>query len=258
MRMEYAALLSMCDHYLGKVLDQMDALGLWDDTLLIVTTDHGFLLGEHGWWSKIRPPFYNEVARIPLFIWDPRIKVQGERRQALAQMIDIPATILEYFGFPRPATMQGTPLSNPLKSDLPIREAAIFGTHGAHINITDGQYIYMRAPASASNTPLFEYTLMPTHMRGFFSVDELQELALAEPFDFTKGLKTMKIPAHPWTNGYEHGTRLYDLNTDPGQDAPIDNPEVEARLIELLIERMKWNEAPLEQFQRMGLSVNKE
>jgi hypothetical protein len=112
----------------------------------------------------------------------------------------------------------------------------------------------MRAPVSPSNTPLFEYTLMPTHMRDFFSIDELQELELAEPFNFTKGLKTMKTPALPWTTGYEHGTRLYDLKTDPGQDAPIDNPEVEARLIELLIERMKWNEAPLEQFQRMGLS----
>ncbi|WP_240941188.1 sulfatase [Paenibacillus sp. HB172176] len=70
-RYEYAALLSMCDAYLGKVLDSMDELDLWKDTLLIVNTDHGFLLGEHDWWGKSIQPFYNEIAHIPLFIWDP-------------------------------------------------------------------------------------------------------------------------------------------------------------------------------------------
>ncbi|MCB0143392.1 MAG: sulfatase-like hydrolase/transferase, partial [Caldilineaceae bacterium] len=72
MRYEYAALLSMCDAYLGKVLDMMDELNLWDDTMLIVNTDHGFLLGEHDWWAKMVQPLYQEVAHTPLFIWDPR------------------------------------------------------------------------------------------------------------------------------------------------------------------------------------------
>ena len=81
MRYEYAALLSMCDHYLGKVLDLMDELDLWDDTMLIVNTDHGFLLGEHEWWAKMVQPMYNEIAHVPLLIWDPRSRIQGERRQ---------------------------------------------------------------------------------------------------------------------------------------------------------------------------------
>ena len=53
---QYAALLSMCDKYLGKLLDKFDELDLWKDTMLIVNTDHGYLLGEHGWWSKIVMP----------------------------------------------------------------------------------------------------------------------------------------------------------------------------------------------------------
>ncbi|MFX9665242.1 sulfatase-like hydrolase/transferase, partial [Acinetobacter baumannii] len=68
LRYEYAALLSMCDAYLGKVLDAMDEWDLWKDTMLIVNTDHGFLLGEHDWWGKSLQPFYNEVAHIPLFV----------------------------------------------------------------------------------------------------------------------------------------------------------------------------------------------
>lgn len=254
MRMEYAALVSMCDYYLGKVLDTMDELDLWKDTLLIVTTDHGFLLGEHGWWSKVRPPFYNVVAHIPLFIWDPRSKIQGERRQALAQMIDIPATLLEFFAVSRPSDMQGTPLVNSVINDTPTREAAIFGAHGAQINITDGKHVYMRAPISETNTPLFEYTLLPTHMRGLFSVDELQNLELAEPFDFTKGCRTLKILAHPWSSGFEHGTRLFDLDKDPKQEHPLQNPALEAQLLDQMIKLMKWNDAPQEQFERMGVN----
>ena len=48
-RYEYAALLSQCDHYLGQVIDFMDEKKMWEDTMLIVNTDHGFLLGEHDW-----------------------------------------------------------------------------------------------------------------------------------------------------------------------------------------------------------------
>ncbi len=92
-----AALHSMCDAYLGRVLDAMDALHLWDDTLLIVNTDHGFLLGEHDWWAKCCQPFYDEVAHTPLFIWDPRSRVQGERRQSLVQTIDLAADAARLF-----------------------------------------------------------------------------------------------------------------------------------------------------------------
>ena len=97
-----AALMSMCDNYLGKILDAMDEYGLWDDTMLIVNTDHGFLLGEHDWWGKCRMPFYNEVAQTPLFIWDPRSGKQHERRQSLVQTIDLPATLLDYLPGSRP------------------------------------------------------------------------------------------------------------------------------------------------------------
>ena len=51
-RKRYAALLSMCDRNLGRVIDFFDQNDLWKDTLLIVNTDHGFMLGEKDWWAK--------------------------------------------------------------------------------------------------------------------------------------------------------------------------------------------------------------
>jgi arylsulfatase A-like enzyme len=253
---QYAALVSMCDEHLGKVLDLMDELDLWEDTLLIVTTDHGILLGERETWLKNIQPLYNEIAQIPLFIWDPRSRTAGERRSSLVQTIDIAPTILEFFNIPRPLDMQGEPLVEAIDSDSPVREAALFGYHGGHINVTDRRYVYMRGPARGDNEPLFQYTLMPTHIKSMFSVDELQNIQLAEPFSFTKGCRTMKIAGMGTIvvpNPFLYGTQLFDLESDPRQENPIHDPEVELRLLKQMIALMQENETPAEQYERMGL-----
>ena len=255
MRYEYAALMSMCDHYLGKVLDTMDELNLWDDTMLIVNTDHGFLLGEHDWWAKMRMPWYNELANIPLFIWDPRAGVQNEHRSSLVQTIDLPATVLDYFGLDLPADMQGVPLGETVANDTAVREAALYGMHGGHVNVTDGRNTYMRAANSRDNAPLYNYTLMPSHMRHRFQVEELSDIELEAPFDFTKGCRTMKIGKS--SAGWQFpdfDTLLFDLESDPGQLNPIADDAVEGRMIEHMVELMRANDAPSEQYQRLGVA----
>lgn len=256
MRYEYAALLSMCDHYLGQVLNLMDDLKLWDDTMLIVCTDHGFFLGEHDWWAKNNMPMWNEVANTPLFVWDPRTRKAGERRDQLVQMIDLPATLLEFFGVARPAAMQGLPLGSVIADNTPTRDAILFGYHGGAVNVTDGRYVYMRAAETEDNTPLYEYTLMPTHMASHFSVEELQQWEQVGPFSFTKGCPVMKIPGRPQhisRTVHEQGHLLYDLQNDPRQETPLDAAEIRRRMIEHLLRLMQVNEAPPEQYERLGL-----
>ncbi|SDD04324.1 Arylsulfatase A [Paenibacillus sp. UNCCL117] len=253
-RYEYAALLSMCDHYLGKVLDTMDELDLWKDTMLIVNTDHGYLLGEHDWWAKTIMPFYNEIAHIPLFIWDPRSGVRNERRESLVQTIDLAPTLIKFFGLDIPPDTQGKDLERTIARDEAVREAALFGLHGAHVNVTDGRYVYMRAPVSKDNTPLYNYTLMPTHMRSRFSVQELQEISLQAPFSFTKGVQTMKIRAAGYSHYHAFGTLLYDLQKDPYQQEPLtEHPDLEQRMIGLMKQLMAENDAPAEQYARLGI-----
>ena len=252
-RKENAALISMCDAHLGKVIDLMDELNLWDDTMLIVNTDHGFLLGEHDMWAKCWQPFYEEIAHTPLFIWDPRCRRAGERCPCLVQTIDLPATLLEYFGIGRPQDMQGVPLRDTVARDAPVREAGLFGIHGGHVNVTDGRYVYMRAPASEENRPLYNYTLMPTHMRDFFRAEEFENAELAEPFSFSKGIRPLKLTSKRWHDVERFHTMLFDLERDPGQHEPIDDPAVEQRMIEHLTRLMIANDAPPEQFERLGL-----
>ena len=100
------SLLSMCDHYLGKILDLMDEKDMWSDTMLIVNTDHGFMLGEKEWMGKNVQPMYEEISHIPFFLWDPRFpREAGKRRKSLAQTIDIAPTLAEFFQIDPPEFM---------------------------------------------------------------------------------------------------------------------------------------------------------
>lgn len=258
-RMLYAAYVTMCDRYLGQVLDMMDELNMWKDTMLIVNTDHGLLFGEHGWWAKCRSPFYNEVAHIPLFIWDPRAGIQGERRNSLVQTIDIAPTLLEFFDVNIPERMMGKALRDTIESDKPLRDAALFGMFGGQVSCTDGKFVYMRSSVNPNNMPLYEYTLMPTghgHDRAFIEVERLQTAELSEPFNFTKGCRLLKMEAsHPRPRQLHFPTTLYDIEADPYQQHPLQNLEVEARMISHMKRLMELGDAPKEQFIRLGIDL---
>lgn len=252
-RAEYSALLSMCDRSLGRVLDAMDEHDLWDDTMLIVNTDHGFLLGEHGWWGKSVQPYYDETIHTPLFVWDPRSKVAGQRRESLVQTIDLAPTLLDLFGVDATADMLGRSLHNVIVEDAPVRDAALFGNFGGHVSVTDGRYVYMRSCASPQNQPLTEHTLMPTHMRGRFSPAELRHAELVAPLSFTKGCPVLTVNGGTMTNPYAFGTLLYDLHSDPEQCSPLFDEELEMRMATLLVDHLRQADAPAGQYERLGL-----
>ncbi|MBS1675062.1 MAG: sulfatase [Actinobacteria bacterium] len=273
-RYEYKALVSMCDRSLGRVLDAMDEHDLWKDTLLLVNTDHGFLLGEHGWWAKTVQPWFDELVHLPAFLWDPATGAAGARNDYLVQTIDIAPTMLAHFGVQIPADMQGSPLpSGPADavavSDQALpdeaapgpeqtRTGVLFGVHGGHVNVTDGRYVYMRACATPANAPLEEYTLMPTHMRARFAPSELRDATLAEPFAFTKGIRPLRTAGRTMFNPYRFGTLLFDLQADPHQEDPLQDDELELRMLRLLARLLHEADAPASQFERLGIPAETE
>ncbi len=252
---KYAALVSMCDTYLGKVLDFMDKHDMWKDTMLIVNTDHGFLIGEHSWWAKTAMPLYNEIAHIPMFIWDPRCGAMGERRSSLTQTIDLAPTLLEFFGIERTKDMLGKALRDTISNDIPVHNYALYGFHGNQINITDGRYVYMRNSVKR-DAPVYEYTLMPTNMRSRYPLPALRKSELSKPFSFTKDTPLLKIPLSNSGFGgspYRFGTHLFDLSVDPTQEHPIDDPEIEIQMMNAMAKLMSENDAPIHEFERVGL-----
>ena len=250
----YQALITMCDDYLGQVMDKLKALNLWEDTLFIVCTDHGFLLGEHQWWGKNIMPVYNEIANTPFFIRDPRCKAEGVRRSALAQTVDIPATLLDYFDVTRPPSMTGKPLLPAVQDDTPIRDYAMFGYFGGHINITDGNYVYMRCPREAGKENLYEYTLMPTRIDSMFKTSELTDIRIHPGFDFTLGAQVMQIPAtFGYLNPWRFGDKFFDLKNDPRQMHSLHDEKRTLQFASAIAEEMRRHDAPSELYTRFEL-----
>ncbi|MEZ0166965.1 sulfatase-like hydrolase/transferase [Kineococcus sp. LSe6-4] len=252
-RDEYSALLTMCDASLGRVLDHFDTHDLWSDTLLLVGTDHGFLLGEHGWWGKNVQSWYDENIHTPLFVWDPRSARAGERRGQLVQTVDFGPTLLDHFGIEPTPTVLGRSLLPVLRENADIRSSALFGVFGGHVNVTDGRYVYMRSCTTPENAPLFEHTLMPTHMNARFDVAELRGAELVGPLPFTRDVPVLRVPGRPFGNPHAFGTLLFDLAEDPEQQHPLLDDDLELRMLGLLLEAMRAADAPASQYERLGL-----
>lgn len=264
-RANYMALVSMCDAYLGKLLDYMDEHGMWKDTAIIVTTDHGFMLGEHDWWAKSRMPFYNEIANIPLLVFNPRYShLAGTRRRSLTQNIDLMPTLLGWYRENVPDTVCGHLLDPVIEQDSTDRRIALYGQFGAAVNATDGRYTYFLYPEGGCNLDsqnIFEYTLMPTHQQHFFSQSEFEGAELVSGFEFMKNFPVMKIPARKveargqGANVEDADTVLYDLESDPGQERPIRDEAVVSRIRDEMSRVMALHQAPEEAFSRLGLKI---
>lgn len=138
-----------------------------------------------------------------------------------------------------------------IENNEKIHDYVLFGYHEGHCNITDGNYVYMKAPISGAS--YYEYTLMPTHMQRRFGVDELQNIQLQEPFSFTKGCRTMKIEARDGMNNLANfGTKLFCLETDPKQERPLTDIIKETELANEMLRLMHEDECPTERYARFG------
>ena len=130
MRARYAAEVTLTDRWVGHLLRQIDYLGLFDNTMVILTSDHGMYLGEHGRTGKHTVdendpwPLYDEVARVPLLVWMPW-KGAPRRTRALVQAADITATVLDACGV-RAAVPVGRTFVPLLKGRARTHRDAVF------------------------------------------------------------------------------------------------------------------------------------
>jgi arylsulfatase A-like enzyme len=261
----YCASVAFSDEQLGRLLDCFDEHDLWKDTALVVSTDHGYLMGEHDWWAKNRMPAYEEVTHIPLFVHHPDfVKEAGTRRQSLTQTIDLMPTFLDFFRSQVPEEVQGKSLVQVLEKDQKIREAVIYGLFGSAVNITDGRYTFFLYPEEVSTEGQYQYTLMPTTLLSHFTTEEMAAAELVAPFDFSKGARLLRTPVMPkspfnkWFGPDVHfdtDTVLFDLAQDPFQEKPYRDAEVEAELMVMMGDLMRQHDAPAEKYKQLGLEI---
>jgi len=167
MRALYAGEVTLVDRWVGMLLRKIEDLGLFNDTMVIFTTDHGFYLGEHNLTGKsiITPefhgnaPLYEEITHIPLLARLPNIK-KSFRSSALIQPPDLTATIVDLAGAEDPGTLQGKSFLPILRDeDFAWRDFAvtspslIHGTAGAaRPTITDGEYSLIYVGSSSAKS----------------------------------------------------------------------------------------------------------
>tara|TARA_Y100001954_G_scaffold209119_1_gene234006 strand:+ start:379 stop:1623 length:1245 start_codon:yes stop_codon:yes gene_type:complete len=257
----YASLLSLCDKKLGDILDLMDANNMWDDTMLVVCTDHGFMFGEHDCWAKNWMPLYEEVAHTPFFVWDPRYGKRNERRQALVQpCLDLAPTLLGLFNLEIPTTMTGKDLAPAIADDTPVRDAAIFGYHGCRVNITDGKYVYMRGNHKAG-VQMYQYGLTAPGMKDTSIPNGVTMMTDEDKWDFMGNYPILQMPANQSTVDGETafnnstGDMLFDVTADPAQKNPLDDKQVIDQLSKRMSELLGEVDAPAETYERLGLAA---
>jgi iduronate 2-sulfatase len=102
----YYAAVSYMDAQVGKVLDELDRLGLTKNTIIVLWGDHGWKLGEHGEWAK-HTNFENDT-NAPLLLSVPGMKNAGKRTDALVEFVDIYPTLAELAGLSLPSHLEGT------------------------------------------------------------------------------------------------------------------------------------------------------
>jgi iduronate 2-sulfatase len=119
----YQAGVSFADAQVGKLMDRLDQLELWDSTIVIIMGDHGYHLGEHDWWNKVT--VFEDGARAPMLIWVPDALGMGKPTDSLMEFIDLYPTLVDYAGLAPPHKLSGASLRPVLEDpNASVKEAA--------------------------------------------------------------------------------------------------------------------------------------
>ena len=138
----YGAVIRFVDAWVGYFLDEVRRMGMFENTLIVVLTDHGEPFGDHGIVRKVRPWGYEELARTFLMIRDP--SGQGVPRvDSYTQQTDVTATILDWLGIERPAHMTSQSLMPLIRGDAErIRDEAVCCHYNASISLRHDDWSY--------------------------------------------------------------------------------------------------------------------
>ena len=109
----YHACVSFIDAQLGLVLDALKKNGLWEETVVVFTSDHGYHLGDHFIWGKVT--LFDVGARVPFIVRAPGLSKSGATSEAMVELIDVYPTLADLAGLKAPDHLQGASL-RPLLS----------------------------------------------------------------------------------------------------------------------------------------------
>lgn len=247
-RSQYLGKLTMVDRWFGELLDTITRLGLWDETAVIVTTDHGHDLGERGGFGK-QYPHFDSHANIPLMVWHPSVSGTPNNVSALTSTVDVFATVLDICGIADPGSPHSRSLLPLLNGvDDNSRRGVVYGTFGEGVCVTDGEWTLFKSPERQEGLNLYSSSIYRS----------LVMKGLSRPIDSGHfipdvELSQWKIPVDVVPRTREDF--LFHREHDPKQNENVwfEEAEQRERMLALLEALIDEEGAPAEQWSRLGL-----
>lgn len=198
-RRSYYAAVSYIDDHVGRIRQRLEELDLLDNTVIIVTSDHGDMLGEKGLWYKMSP--YEESSRVPLIMYGPEHLVPKGRFANPVSLVDLMPTLLELSDAPE-ADVTGMSLlesirreqsgqTGPADRDVVVEYLAE-GTHAPQLTLVRGQYKYVVCPGDPDQ--LFDLETDPHELTNVAASEEYASVAqqLRQTLDAQYDLETLE------------------------------------------------------------------
>ncbi|MFN0096804.1 MAG: sulfatase [Dehalococcoidia bacterium] len=258
----YGAKLTMIDHWFGKLIAEIERQGLWDDTAVIVCTDHGHYLGERDIFGKPGVPIYEPMGHIPLFVrWPGALPREVD---ALTTSVDLFATLCDVFGVRPEHTTHGVSL-RPLidRSAERVRDWALAGVWGREVHLIDDEFVYARAP-EGPNFPLSmwsnRWSSMPVlHAMPTYRFPVPDDRAVLDRMPGSR-IPVIRQPFQQgdmvpyWAAGRFEGTVLTRPERDPEQRDNLRDTGLEREAADKLRQALLAVQAPDDQLQRLNLA----
>ncbi len=212
--------VSEFDHYVGEMIAALKRRGLYDRTIVVVTSDHGEDLYDPGSTLGHGTNFFggDQSTRIPLFIRVPELTRPGQKVELLARNVDLAPTLLSLLGGDPPPEWQGVDLTPALRGevddlDLPVFAETcylFFPKGNALVDLTDDERARLLESKGARDTLKIDKTFNNNMVLDARFHDE--QIRLKDRMVRTRRWKLVEVPAEG-----EPILRLYDMEADPRQ-----------------------------------------
>ena len=216
----YNQLIHGVDYAVGMIMEELEKQGISDNTVIIFSSDNGYFNGSHGLGGKVLP--YEEGARVPLIIKDPRTPGNGRRVSAVTGNIDIASTILDLASITAPSNIDGKSLvpvvrneTQSARDSLPVIQVwGPQGTHSLSVATQDFKYIYWPyGDGMEPSEELFDARNDPYELKNVFDQPEYASVRREMQHYYEEEVEKWKKEAVPY-NFYKPFGVVFDRSID--------------------------------------------
>ncbi|NLR91123.1 sulfatase-like hydrolase/transferase [Flammeovirga agarivorans] len=222
----YYACASYIDAQIGQIVNRLEQLGEKDNTLLIITSDHGFNLGDHNMWGKHN--LLRNSAQVPMIIIDPSELLPTTTTDRATQLIDLYPTVCDFTYTPKPSFLQGSSLflGNEVTTQYPLDLSVTYYKKNSKNGYTfkRGNYKYTLWTSDKGMTPmLVPYQNVTAYHEEFYVYNGIQDLERENQINnsaYASEIAAIKDDVAKWWSVYfshvnaESSSNIIRINND--------------------------------------------